>query len=289
MKESSSYKVFKVVNTCILLLVVLVTLYPFIVVIAQSLSSEAHIIAGEVNLLPKGFNVDTYKAVMSDKMFWINYKNTVVYTVVGTLISMVLTTLLAYGLSKKHLAGRGALLFFAAFTMFFQGGLIPNYVLVSRLGLTNTMWAIVLPGALSIFNMLIMKTFFENLPVELEEAAAIDGLNQFGIFFKIALPLSKAIIATMILFYAVGHWNSWFSAFLYLDNRELFPVTIYLRNMISAATGAMGVGGTTADDMTKISANIKSVTIILTLLPIMTIYPFVQKYFVKGVMLGSIK
>jgi len=222
-------------------------------------------------------------------MFWINYKNTVVYTVVGTAISMFLTTIFAYALSKKRLVGRKFLTFFAVFTMFFNGGLVPNYVLINSLGFGNSIWAIVIPGAISVYNMLIMKSFFENMPEELEEAASIDGLNTYGILLKIVLPLSKAVIATMILFYAVGHWNSWFPAFLYLDQKELFPVTMYLRNMIAGVTGATSAGASSADNLTQISANIKSVTMVLTILPILTIYPFVQKYFVSGVMLGSVK
>lgn len=289
MQESVQYKIFKVFNVFVLLVIVFCTLYPFVNVIAQSFSSEANINAGKVNLLPKGFNIETYKKVVSDKIFWINYKNTVIYTVVGTAISMFLTTIFAYALSKKRLAGRRFLTLFAVFTMFFNGGLIPNYVLINSLGFENTIWAIVIPGAISIYNMLIMKSFFENMPEELEEAASIDGLGTYGILLKIILPLSKAVIATMILFYAVGYWNSWFSAFLYLDQKELFPVTIYLRNMIAGATSAMSTGATSADNLTQISANIKSVTMVLTILPILTIYPFVQKYFVSGVMLGSSK
>ena len=222
-------------------------------------------------------------------MFWINYKNTVVYTVVGTIISMFLTTMFAYALSKRRLVGRRFLTVFAVFTMFFNGGLIPNYVLINSLGFANTMWAIVIPGAISIYNMLIMKSFFENMPEELEEAASIDGLSTYGILLKIVLPLSKAVMATMVLFYAVAYWNSWFSAFIYMDKKELFPVTIYLRNMIAGTTGGMSAGATSADNLTQISANIKSVTMVLTILPILTVYPFVQKYFVSGVMLGSIK
>ncbi|MGN7938308.1 carbohydrate ABC transporter permease [Virgibacillus sp. 6R] len=289
MRESVQYKVFKVFNTIILLLIVFCTLYPFVNVVAQSFSSEAYINAGKVNLIPKGFNIDTYKTVASDSMFWVNYKNTVVYTVVGTTISMFLTTIFAYALSKRRLVGRRFLTLFAVFTMFFNGGLIPNYVLINGLGFGNTMWAIVIPGAISIYNMLIMKSFFENMPEELEEAASIDGLNTYGILLKIILPLSKAVIATMVLFYAVGHWNSWFPAFLYLDQKELFPVTIYLRNLIAGVSGGTSAGATSADNLTQISANIKSVTMVLTILPILTIYPFVQKYFVSGVMLGSVK
>lgn len=289
MKESKQYKVFKVFNVSILLVIVFCTLYPFLNVIAQSFSSESYINAGKVTLFPRGFNIDTYKTIASDNMFWINYKNTVVYTVVGTAISMFLTTIFAYALSKKRLAGRKFLTVFAVFTMFFNGGLVPNYVLINSLGFGNTIWAIVIPGAISIYNMLIMKSFFENMPEELEEAASIDGLNTYGILLKIVLPLSKAVIATMILFYAVGHWNSWFPAFLYLDQKELFPVTIYLRNLIAGVSGATAAGATSADNLTQISANIKSVTMVLTILPILTIYPFVQKYFVSGVMLGSVK
>ena len=289
MKESKQYKIFKVFNVCILLIIIFCTLYPFINVVAQSFSSESYINSGQVNLFPKGFNVETYQKVLSDTMFWINYKNTVVYTVVGTIISMFLTTIFAYALSKRRLVGRRFLTVFAVFTMFFNGGLIPNYVLINALGFANTMWAIVIPGAISIYNMLIMKSFFENMPEELEEAVAIDGLNTYGILLKIVLPLSKAVIATMVLFYAVAYWNSWFSAFIYLDKKELFPVTIYLRNMIAGTTSGMSAGATSADNLTQISANIKSVTMVLTILPILTVYPFVQKYFVSGVMLGSIK
>ncbi|GIO98700.1 sugar ABC transporter permease [Paenibacillus lautus] len=289
MKESRSYKVFKVCNAIILLFVVFITLYPFLNVVAQSFSSESYINSGKVNLIPRGFNIDTYKTVTKDAMFWTNYKNTVVYSVVGTAISMFLTTIFAYALSKKRLVGRKFLTMFAVFTMFFNGGLIPNYVLINSLGFSNSILAIVIPGAISIYNMLIMKSFFENMPEELEEAAAIDGLNTYGMLFRIVLPLSKAVIATMVLFYAVGHWNSWFPAFLYLDQKELFPVTIYLRNMIAGATGVTSAGVTSADNLTQISANIKSVTMVLTILPILTIYPFVQRYFVTGIMLGSVK
>ncbi|MFP7286826.1 carbohydrate ABC transporter permease [Shouchella clausii] len=289
MQESIQYKIFKVFNVFILLVVVFCTLYPFLNVVAQSFSSEAYISAGEVNLIPKGFNIETYKTVIEDRMFWINYKNTVVYTVVGTAISMFFTTIFAYALSKRRLVGRRFLTLFSVFTMFFNGGLIPNYLLINNLGFHNTIWAIVIPGAISIYNMLIMKSFFENMPDELEEAAAMDGMNTYGILLKIVLPLSKAVMATMVLFYAVGHWNSWFPAFLYLDQKDLFPVTIYLRNMIAGATGGAATGATSADNLIQISANIKSVTMVLTILPILTVYPFVQKYFVSGVMLGSVK
>ncbi|UOQ48380.1 carbohydrate ABC transporter permease [Gracilibacillus caseinilyticus] len=289
MKESWQYKIFKVFNVAVLLLVVFITLFPFVNIVAQSFSSEAYINAGEVSLWPKGFNIETYKVIMSDEVFWLNYKNTVVYTIVGTLISLILSTMIAYPLSKTRLKGRKFLTLFFVFTMFFNGGLIPNYVLVTSLGLGNSIWAIVLPNAISVFNMLIMRTFFENIPDELEEAAIMDGSSTFGILFRIVLPLSKPIIATMFLFYAVTHWNSWFQAFIYFTEKDLFPVSIYLRNMIKGAEATVGTGATSADNLVQISANIKSVTMVLTVIPILMVYPYIQKYFVSGVMLGSVK
>lgn len=287
-KDSTGYRVFQVFNVAVLLLVVVLTLYPFVNIVAQSFSSESAISAGKVNLFPVGFDTSTYQVVMNDSMFWRNYGNTVLYTVVATLISLVLTTCMAYVLSKKHLRGRTFIVGFVVFTMFFNGGLIPNYVLVSQLGMKNTLWAVVLPNAISVFNLLVMKAFFENMPPELEEAAMIDGLTTFGILLRIVLPLSKAILATMMLFYAVANWNAWFGAFLYLDDKSQFPVTIYLRNMIAGATSGTSAGAT-GDDLTQIAASIKAVTMVLTVLPILCVYPFVQRYFVTGVMLGSVK
>lgn len=289
MRESHGEKVFHVVNAILLIMVVFITLFPFLNIVAQSFSSSGAINAGKVGIIPKGFNVDTYKVVMSDKMFWINYKNTIIYTVIGTLISLALTTMYAYVISKKDLKGVKFFTTFAVFTMFFSGGMIPTYLLVKQLGMLNTMWAVILPGALSVYNMLIMKSFFENLPPSLEEAAAIDGLDTFGIFFKIILPLSKPIIATMVLFYAVATWNSWFGAFLYLDKKELFPVTIYLRDLMAGASSGTASSAMSADSQTQVSANIKAVTMFLSVLPILCVYPFVQKYFVNGIMLGSVK
>jgi putative aldouronate transport system permease protein len=287
-RESRGYRAFQVVNTVVLLAVVAVTLYPFLNIVAQSFSDETAIRAGEVNLLPEGFNTTTYQLVMSDDMFWRNYQNTVVYTVVATVIAMVLTTCYAYVLSKHELRGRNVLIGIAVFTMFFNGGLIPNYVLITSLEMKNTIWAIVLPNAISVFNLLVMKSFFENMPRDLEEAAQIDGLTTYGILWRIVLPLSKAVVSTMTLFYAVSFWNSWFAGFLYMDRAELFPVTVYLRNLIAGAETATSTGGS-GDSLLQVAANIQSVTIVLTVLPILLVYPFIQRYFVSGVMLGSVK
>jgi putative aldouronate transport system permease protein len=290
-RPTRGYRVFQVVNGVVLTGIVIVTLYPFVNIVARSFSDNAEISAGRVNLLPRGFNLTAYELILSDSMFWTNYRNTVVYTVVATLISIVLTTCYAYVLSKKHLKGRGLLIGIAVFTMFFTGGLIPNYVLISSLGLRNTLWAIVLPNAINVFNLLVMKAFFESLPVELEEAAAVDGLNTYGILLRIVLPLSKAVVATMVLFYAVAFWNSWFTAFLYMDRLDLFPVTVYLRNLIAGATDATSTAGGlgTGSDVVQSAATIQAVTIVLTVVPILLVYPFIQRYFVSGVMIGAVK
>ncbi|MFD3497384.1 carbohydrate ABC transporter permease [Streptomyces sp. NPDC058678] len=287
-RPTRGYRVFQGVNGVILTLVVVVTLYPFVNIVARSFSGERQIRAGEVTLWPKGFNLTTYEIVFQDSMFWRNYGNTVLYTVVSTVVAMVLTTCYAYVLSKKHLRGRGLLVGIAVFTMFFTGGLIPNYVLISSLGMKNTIWALALPNAISVFNLLVMKAFFESLPTDLEEAAQIDGLSTYGILLRIVLPLSKAVVATMILFYSVAFWNSWFAAFLYMDSTELMPATVYLRNLISGATGG-GNAGAATEQLSQVGANIQSVTIVLTALPILCVYPFVQRYFVSGVMLGAVK
>lgn len=289
-KDTRSYTVFRLVNATVLVLVCGITLYPFVNLVAKAFSSHGYIVAGQVNLWPRGFNTTTLMQVLTEGRFWSGYGNTVIHTVGGTAIAMALTTTMAYALAKKHLKGRSFFIGMVVATMFFNGGLVPNYVLISSLGMKNTMWAIVLPGAISIFNLLVMKAFFENLPKELEEAAQIDGLGWYGIFGRIVLPLSKAVIATMVLFYSVAFWNDWFAAFLYLDKSELFPVTLFLRNLIAGASttaseGAAAAGSTTA----LVATNIQAVTMILTVIPILCVYPFVQRYFVSGIMLGSVK
>lgn len=284
-QDSRGYTVFRVFNVTALVIICGLTLYPFVNMVAKAFSSHGEIVAGNVNLIPRGFNTTTFADVLSDPMFWTNYRNTVVYTVVATAIAMFLTTTFAYAISKPYLKGRTFFIGVAVFTMFFNGGLIPNYLLINAIGFKNTIWAITVPMAISVFNLLVMKSFFENFSSELEEAAAIDGLNTYQTLLRIVLPLSKAVIATMVLFYAVYFWNNWFQAFLYLDDRELYPVTIYLRNLIAGATSPDMIG----TDTVQIASNVQSVTMLLTVVPIVCLYPFVQKYFVSGVMLGSVK
>ena len=284
-KDTPGYRLFRVVNAVVLVLITFLTLYPFLNMVAKAFSSQAYIAAGQVNLWPRGFNLTTFASVMGDSIFWVNYQNTVVYTVVATAIAMALTTTFAYALSKPYLKGKGFLIGMALVTMLYSGGLIPNYLLIDAIGFKNTMWAIVVPGAINVFNLLVMKSFFDNFPKDLEEAAEIDGMTQYGVFFRIVLPLSKAVIATMTLFYAVQFWNSWFQAYLYLNDRDMYPVTLYLRNLLAAATSTTDLGS----DTVQIQANVQSVAMLLTVLPIVCVYPFIQKYFVSGVMLGSVK
>ncbi|MFD1269110.1 carbohydrate ABC transporter permease [Paenibacillus motobuensis] len=271
-------------------LVVLVTLYPFVYLVAQSFSSEAAVYAGKVSFYPVEFTSQTYRVILSKPDFFRYYGNTILYSVVGTLISVAATAIMAYPLSKDKLRMNKFFIPFVIFTMYFGGGLIPNYILIAKtLAMRDTIWAIVIPGAISAFNVILMKTFFASLPNEVEEAAKVDGLDVFGIFLKITLPLSKPILATIMLFVIVGLWNSWFGPSLYLQSKDKWPVALYLRQLIENAISPTEVGATTADQQSQIAATVKSAAMVLTSLPIICVYPFVQKYFVQGMMIGSVK
>jgi len=287
-KPTRGMKIFNVINVTILSILAVVTLIPFINLIALSFSSDGAVRAGQVTFWPVGFNFDTVRAVVNDPMFWLNYRNTVVYTVIFTALAMVITTTFAYALSRPKLKGKKFFIGLAVFTMFFGGGLVPNFIIVGRyMGLRGSMWAVILPGILSVFNMLVMKSFFESFPTELIEAGELDGLSQYGVFFRIVLPLSKAVLATILLFYFVGQWNSWFGAFMFLDNQEMMPVMMYLRNLI--VSSQVLPEGATPEDVANIGRNIGAVAMLLTTLPVLAIFPLAQKHFVNGVMLGSVK
>ena len=288
-KDTPGYKTFRIINIIIMLLVCAAVIIPLINIIAVAFSNSLAINSGKVSLWPVGFTSSTFAQIMKDTLFWRQYLNTIIYTISYTIIAMFLTSTFAYAISRKNLKGKAFFTWVALFTMFFSGGMIPSYIVVRSLHLMNTPWAMILPGSISVFNLLVMKTSFENFPVELEEAAYVDGMSTYGVFFKIVVPLSKAIMATMILFYAVGMWNSWWNAFLYLSNRDLFPVTMYLRNLIAGAGNTGGLAAGDPNAQAQINANVKAVAMILTVVPIICVYPFVQKYFVSGVMLGAVK
>ena len=286
-KMSKGYRVFQVVNTIIMILVVFVTLYPFVWLVAQSFSSDAAVAAGQVTFLPVDFTTATYKYLLRDNRFFRYYGNTIIYYAVGTFISVVGTALLAYPLSKPELRLNKFFTPFVVFTMYFAGGLIPNYILVTQwLHLGDTIWAVVLPGAISTFNLLLMKSFFAGLPGELEEAAAMDGMGVYGIFVKIIIPLSKPIIATMCLFYLVGMWNEWFGPFLYLNQDSMKPISLWVRQLVE---GANSVDTSSSAEASSVQATLKSATMVLTSAPIICVYPFVQRYFVQGMTMGAVK
>ncbi|MFZ2788250.1 MAG: carbohydrate ABC transporter permease [Gemmiger qucibialis] len=284
-KESGGYRVFKVFNAIILTLISVAMLYPFLYLVAQSFSSTQAIVAGQVGLIPKDFNISTYKYVITDGKFIPYYGNTIVYSIIGTVCALLFSALLAYPLSKAELYGGKAINKFIIFTMYFSGGMIPNYILMVSLGLRDTVASFILPGMISTYYVILMRSFFLTLPRELEEAGEIDGLDLWGVFWRIAIPLSKPIIATMTLFYVVQYWNDWFDAFLYLDTTTKWPVAYYLRQLISSASGTSADAG----DAMQIASNIKSCAMVLTSAPIICIYPFIQKYFVQGMMLGGVK
>ncbi|MBE6753098.1 MAG: carbohydrate ABC transporter permease [Ruminococcaceae bacterium] len=287
-RESRGYRAFQVCNTILMIIIGAATLYPFLYLVAQSFSSEAEIIQGNVNLIPKGFNITTYKSVIEKGDFQKYYLNTLIYTVVGTVLSVLFSSLLAYPLSKSNLRYSGFISKFIIFTMYFGGGLIPNYVLMTRLGLKDTMMGFLLPGLIGTYYVLLMRSFFSSVPHELEEAGELDGLNKLGVFFRIVFPLSKPIIATMVLFYASMIWNNWFTAYLYLDSKEKWPVAYYIKTIITGASTSSDPGEATAEAM-QVSANIKSCSMVLMALPIICVYPFIQKYYVQGMMLGGVK
>lgn len=286
MKPTKGYRAFQVINTIIMILVIFITLYPFVYLVAQSFSSDAAASAGKVTFYPIGFNVNTYKYILRDNQFFRYYGNTIFYTVVGTFISVACTALIAYPLSKPRLRLNKVITPLVVFTMYFAGGMIPNYIVITQwLGLQDSMWSIILPNAISTFNLLVMKSFFAGLPEELEEAAAIDGMNTYQIFLKIIIPLSKPIIATMCLFYMVTMWNEWFTPMLYLDSKDKWPVALYVRQLVEGANNTE-IG---SSDASSVQATLKSATMVLTSIPIIYVYPFVQKYFVQGMTIGAVK
>lgn len=289
-RETAGYQVFRVVNIIALGFLCLICLVPFVNTVATSLSTNTYVLRGEVGLLPKGFTLEAYTRIVNDADFYRGYWNTIIYTVSGTALSLLITIAAAYPLSRKGLWGKKYILFFFVFTMYFGGGMIPSFLLIKSLKMLDTIWAIILPGSLSVYNMLIMKTFFAGIPESLLEAARIDGVGDFGLLCKIVLPLSKSILATMTLFYSVWYWNEWFSALIYMNDSSKHPVTLYLRSIVMGLTKQAMSGNITGEDVLNVAnKTIQGATVVLVTLPILCVYPFVQKYFVSGVMLGSVK
>jgi ABC transporter, permease protein len=290
-KQCWQDKVFYTICYTLTVLLTLVVLYPIIYIVSASFSSGSAITSGKVFLYPVDISLLGYKAVLKYKNVWIGYRNTLFYTCVGTLINVCLTLLCAYPLARKNLRGRGFFTMIFTFTMIFSGGMIPNYILMKKLGLINTVWSMLLPGAMSVYNMIVARTFIQNnIPDELIEAARIDGCSDVRMFFKIVLPLSKAIIAVLALWYAVGHWNSYFHAFLYLSDKRLYPLQIFLKDiLVQSEFNADLLDPDIASQMANLKTVLKYSMIVVSTVPLFCFYPFVQKYFVKGVMIGSVK
>ncbi|NIK78324.1 putative aldouronate transport system permease protein [Paenibacillus castaneae] len=290
--RSRSDILFDIFNYGLLTIVLLIVLYPLYFVVIASFSNPTLVNSGQVTLIPKGINFEGYVRIFNDKMILTGYGNSLLYTALGTLISVAITIPGAYALSRRELAGRNLVMYMIVFTMFFNGGLIPTFILVKNLGLYNSFWSLILPVAVIPWNLIIARTFFQtSIPDELREAAQIDGCNEFRFFFRIALPLSSALIAIMVLFYAVGYWNTYFSALIYLKDETLYPLQLVLRNILIANTISpdMMENVEQASKQLEIASLIQYGVIIVAAFPLLILYPFLQRYFVKGVLVGSIK
>ena len=289
-KKSIGEYIFDMANALFMLFMIIITLYPFIFIVFASLSVPKRFLAHSGILLqPLGFSLQSYRAVINNPNIISGYINTAFVVTVGTTCNIIATALGAYVLSRKNLFWKGPLMFMCVLTMYIGGGLIPNYLLVRGLNLINSRWALILPGLISTYNMIVMRTAFMGVPVSLEESARIDGAKNHTILFKIVVPLCIPTMAVIALFYAVGHWNSWFSAMIYLPDTSKHPLQLVLREiLINAQTSEM-----TMDDAYSeryaVSQTVKYATIIVATIPILLLYPYLQKYFVKGVMIGAIK
>lgn len=289
---STGDRVFYFLVNLFALFMFVVVLYPLIYVVSSSFSSPDAVLSGKVVFLPVEFSLEGYKTVFGYQDVLTGYMNTILYTVLGTTINVIMTLICAYPLARKTLPFRNFFMFLFTFTMFFGGGLIPSYLLMRDLHMINTIWAIVIPGAISVYNMIIARTYMQtSIPGEMLEAAQVDGCSDARYFFQMVLPLSKAMIAVIALYYAVGHWNGWFNAFIYLNDRGKYPLQLFLREILIANTfdPDSTMDPELLQKMRGMSDLLKYSLIVVSSAPVMLLYPFAQKYFIKGVMIGSLK
>lgn len=287
LKKKSRISALDIVLYAFMIIVLLAILLPMIHMLAVSFSSDRYVLQGKVGLWPKGFTLKTFGYVFEDKKIFRSYGNTILYTVLGTTLSLTITAMGAYALSGKRMVGHKFFSMMIVFTMFFQGGMIPTYLTVKSYHLLDTIWAVILPGAVSTWNFIVMRSFFDNFPSEIIESGKVDGLNDAGIFFHLVLPTSKSVLATIGLYYAVSIWNAYFIPFIYLNNPDLFPLQLVLHELLAAGSSnnaTVGVG-----DVLVVEESLKYATVLVSIAPIMCVYPFLQKYFVKGVMIGAVK
>ena len=290
-RESVRDKVLVVVNYTLLAIIACLMIYPLIYVLSASFSNPARTVLGDIWLFPKELTVDLYVKVFQNEKILIGYRNTIIYTVFGTFINLLFSVMIAYPLSRKDFYGRNMITVFIMITMFFSGGMIPTYLLVKDLGMLDTIWAIVLPGAVSVYNVIIMRTFFQSIPNELHEAASIDGCGNISFLLKIVMPLSMPIIAVMTLFYGVGHWNAYFDSLIYLNDESKFPLQLYLRQMLiqEDMSGMSSASDNAISEHLMQIEGLKYAVVIVASLPMLVLYPFLQKYFVSGLTLGAVK
>lgn len=292
-KQCLSDKTFDIVNILIMAILTFVFIWPLIFVLSASVSDPAAVTLGKVWLWPKGFNLEGYKAIFNYKNIWVGYKNTVIYTILGTTLNLFMTICAAYPLSRKDFMPRKALTRMFMFTMFFSGGLIPTYMLVVKLGIYDTIWAMLLPSAVHVMYIIIMRTYFQtSIPQSLHEAAELDGANTAQVLWYIVLPLSGPILAVMALYYGVGKWNSYFDALVYMGSTSKYPLQLFLREILINNQVDMDLAGldpAAVEAKMQLVQVIKYGVIVVASLPVLCVYPFVQKYFVKGIMIGAIK
>ena len=289
-QASQSDRVFYAINTLLLLITFLIVAYPIYFVIIASVSNPLAVNSGQVISAPVGFTLNGYEKILAFSRIWLGYRNTIFYVILGTAIAVVLTVSLAYPLSRKDFRMRNPLMAMVAFTMFFGGGMIPTYLVINQMNLLNTIWAVVLPGAITAQHVIIVRTFFQSIPSEMVEAAAIDGATNFKVFLKIILPLSKAVVAVIVLYVASSLWNGYFGPMIYLTDQNLYPLQLFLRQiLLQNDMQGVDISAAAVAEQQETAQLIKYGVIIVSTVPMMILYPFVQKYFVKGVMIGSIK
>lgn len=289
-RKTASDRVVDIAIVVIITLIVLAIIYPLWFIVIASFSQPDAVASGQVILLPKGVSLSGYAKILSDSRIWIGYRNTILYTLVGTAVNLVVTIPAAFALSRREFKPRRIIMFLFAFTMFFSGGLIPSYLLIKQLGLLNSMWVFILPGAFGVYNMIIARSFFESsIPEELYDSARVDGVSYFGFFLRIVLPLSSAIIAVIGLYCFVGHWNDYFTGLIYIRDQSKQPLQNILQMILLANQTQSGTAGMSAAQTQNFADQIKFGVIIVSTLPLLVLYPFLQKYFNKGVMIGAVK
>jgi putative aldouronate transport system permease protein len=287
MKLSTGERIFGIVNYVLLSLAVVVTLAPFLHVLAKSVSRESAVMAGQVTLWPIGFNLKTYRVVLGGQDFWRAFRVSVFVTITGTLLHVLVTGMAAYVLSRVYLVGRRFLTFLFVFTMLFSGGLIPTYLVVRRLGLVGSLWALILPSVVSTFNLIVLRNYFSGIPKDLEESAKLDGASNLTVFFKIMFPLAMPSIATISLFTAVGLWNNYFGAMIYVNQKSMYPLSLYLRSVVVDADADLVNLNPEIANLNPES--VRSATVMAATVPILLVYPLLQRYFVTGMTLGAVK